>query len=154
VSVMHPPDSEYAKERVKWEAQNSVLGVGLRPYVKRDYPMMLFHAAALPQGGIDLVETRIAGTADERTRFEQNGFRPTPDEAIQQVKDQQREFAELAAERNYEKAHTLSSKAVAEVEAVEAAASSRHVPTIPETPIKKRGRPKKEPFFIEPKEEK
>ena len=26
MSVMHAPDSEYAKERVKWEAQNSILG--------------------------------------------------------------------------------------------------------------------------------
>ena len=140
---MHAPDSAYAKEMTRWEAQGSLMGPGLRPYEKRDYPMMLHKAGQLPRGGLDIVEWVIVDDADQRARKEREGFRATPLEALAALEAEQTEFATLAAAREYEKRHKLSPLARAEVERVEAAAGAQHLPTIAPTPIKKRGRPVK-----------
>lgn len=143
MSVVHAPDSEYAKEMTKWEALPSVLGPGLRPYVKRDWPCMVYRAQALPAGGIEIVESDTADDEQHYGRLKPRGFRLTPADAIAAVHAQQTEAATLAAERGYDKQHKLSPQARAEVQAQEDAAGSQHLPTIPETPIKKRGRPVK-----------
>jgi hypothetical protein len=139
VPVVHSPDSAYAKEITKWEAKDGTLGPGLRPYVHRPYPMMLHKAAALPSGGIEIIATEIVQTDDERAKVERMGFRATPLEAIEALKAEQLEHATLSAERNYEKLHKLSPRAVAEVEAKEEAAGAVHLPTIDETPHGLRG---------------
>ena len=158
--VMYTPDSGYAKEATKWEAQGSTMGPGLRPFVKREYPMMLHLAGTLPQGGLGIIETAVVGHvsynadglpthgADDphmHELFYARGFRDTPLEALAQYEAEQLEFATLHAEREYEKRHTLSPNAVAEVERVEAERPSDHLPTIPETPVKRRGWPKGKP---------
>ena len=120
------------------------MGPGLRPYLKRDYPMMLHKAAALPKGGIEIVEYQIVDDADHRTRLEAQGFRATPLEAIEAVTAQQTEFATLSAERAFD-VRRLSPRAQAEVTVAEEAAGAQHLPTIEETPIQRRGpgRPRK-----------
>jgi len=143
VGIVHVPDSAWAKEATKWEAQGSTMGPGLRPYVKRDYPMMLHKAWQKPTGGIDILDQQIVDDADQRTRLEAEGYRATPLEAMDALAAQQVEFAKLAAEREYEKQHRLSARAAAEVTLAEADAGAQHLPTIPETPIRRRGRPKK-----------
>ncbi len=148
MSVVHVPDSAWAKEATKWEAENSLMGPGLRRYVKRDYPMMLHKAILLSTGGIDIVENQVVDDAEARARWERLGFRATPLEAIDALKAEQAEYATLAAEREYEKRRKLSPRAAAEVTAAEEDAGAQHLPTIPETPIKRRGRPKK-PTVVE-----
>ena len=161
--LMYSPDSAFAKESVKWEAQHSDLGKGLRPYQHRQFPMMLHRAGNLPGGGLGIVETMVVGhityrkdgladiptggTDDEPARLDAyaRGFRDDPREAVEVFEAAQLEAARLAAEREYEKKNKLSAKAVAEVEAVENVKGSTHLPTIPETPVnRKRGRPKKQ----------
>jgi hypothetical protein len=143
VGIVHTPDSEWAKEATKWEANYTVMGEGKRPYVKRDYPMMMYKAGNPPGGGIGILDTEIVMHEAQRTRQRQMGFRDTPLEAIEAFEEEQTEYARLAAEREYEKKNKLSPKARAEVQAHEDEASG-HLPTIPETPIKRRGgRPKK-----------
>ena len=51
MSVLYPPETEYAKERVKWEAQNSELGPGKRPYVYREWPSRIY-LAGRPANGL------------------------------------------------------------------------------------------------------
>lgn len=138
-NVMHSPSSAYAKERVKWEAHPSILGQGLRPYVKRDFPMML-HLAGPPEGGlgaITIIDTRTVGSAREADEWSGRGFRPTPQDALDFYEAQQLEFAKLAAEQNYDVKHKLSPAAGAEVEAAQQAVSG-HLPAVPETPIVRR----------------
>ena len=142
MSIIHAPDSAYAKEMTKFEAQGSIMGPGLRPYEKRDYPMMLHLAAVLPRGGMDIVDQQIVGDADHRARLERQGFRATPLEALEALATQQTEYATLAAERTYE-AQRMSPGAQAEVVAAEDAAGAQHLPTIERTPIPTRGRPRK-----------
>lgn len=141
MSVVHIPDSAWAKEATKWEAQGSTMGPGLRPYVKRDYPMMLHKAWQRPSGGVEILHTQIVDDVDQRTRFEANGYRATPLEALAALEVQQTEFATLAAERAYEKQHRLSARAVAEVTRAEEDAGANHLPTIAETPHGLRGTP-------------
>ena len=137
MAIWHPPDSAYAAEMRKWEAAATELGPGLRPYVKREYPMMLHLAGVLPQGGIRIIDTRIVDDVDRRTLAEREGFRATPTEAIDALTVQQTEHATLAAEREWEKRHRMGPKARAEVEIVEDAAGAEHLPTIPEKPKRK-----------------
>ena len=142
MSVIYPPESEYAKESVKWEAQGSPMGPGLRPYQFRPYPMMM-HKAGRPENGMGphvIVDKMIVDSELGEEAARHQGFRPTPLDAIKALDEQNLEFAKLAAEINYEVKNKLSEKAGAEVTAAQAAHHG-HMPVMPETPIKpKRGR--------------
>ncbi len=140
MSIVHVPESAWAKEAIKWEAQGSLMGPGLRPYVKHDYPMMLYKAWQRPEGGLDIADTQIVDDEGHRTRLEANGYRATPLEAFDALEAQQTEFAKLSAEREWEKTHgRLSPRAIAEVTQHEEDAGAQHLPTIPETPHGLRG---------------
>ena len=116
------------------------MGPGLRPYVKRDWPSWVYRAGALPEGGLDIVDSEQIDQ-HQFDRYRENGYRLTPLEALEALAAQQTEFATLAAEREYDKRKKLSPRAAAEVEAAEAAAGAQHLPTIEETPHGLRGEP-------------
>lgn len=140
MAILRDPDSNEAKERVKWEAQYTAFGPGARPYVKREYPMLL-HRAGRPSGGMGapiIVEHQEVGSEREAEQYRSRGFRPTPLEALDVWDKQQHEFAELAAERNYEVAHGRhNERAQGEIAQAEAVAVD-HLPSMPVTPIKPR----------------
>lgn len=144
MAVLHPPESNFAKESVKWEAQFTPMGPGQRPYVFRPYPMTM-HKAGRPSNGLGadtIVETvDVESELQENERFHE-GFRPTPLEALDAFSAQQVEIAKLAAEINYEVKKKLSPNAAAEVERAQSEHSG-HMATMPVTPIRKRGRPAK-----------
>lgn len=135
-------EGAYEREMTKWEARDGPMGPGLRPYVKREYPMMLHHATAALRGGFDIDAQEIVHTEGERARLEARGFRATPLEAIDAVLAEQTEHATLAAERNFE-VRRMSPQARAEVERAEESAGTMHLPTIPETSHGVRGVPVK-----------
>jgi hypothetical protein len=148
MGVIYPPETEYAKERQRWEAQGSEIGPGLRPYVFRPYPAMVFKAGR-PENGMGahvIVESRVAESEKDFDNWRHLGFRMTPLEAIELVDAQQLECATLAAELNHEQKNKLSERASVEVDIARASHTgiSRHMPMVPETPIKKRGRKVKE----------
>ncbi len=62
--------------------------------------------------------------------------------AVEAYEKQQQEYAKLSAHRNYED-RNLSAKAKAEAENAEDNAGDEHLPAVPVTPIKRRGRPRK-----------
>lgn len=138
-NVMHSPSSNYAKERVKWESHHTNLGAPGRPYVKRDYPMMVF-LGGRPEGGLGadtVIAYETVGSEREYEAWRQRGYRPSPNEAIEAYKAQENEFANLAANLEHQKKHTLSPAAAAEVTAAQDAVSG-HLPMVPETPIQRR----------------
>lgn len=144
MAVLIDPDTAEAKERVKWEAQYTPMGPGKRPYVFREYPKML-HKAGRPENGMGahiIVEQRIAESQADEDAWRCEGFRGNPIEAIEALEAQRLEFAKLAAEINYDQKKKLSPAASAEVEAARAKHGSGHMPAVPETPIKPRGRKK------------
>lgn len=150
MSVIYPPDSEYAKESVKWEAQGSIMGPGLRPYVYREFPWMMYKAGRPTDdhgepkmGPHTIVEARAADSQKEFDLWWHEGFRGTPLEALDAFEAQQLEFAKLAAEITYDVKKKLSPNAGAEVEYAQSQHAG-HMPVVPSTPIKRRaGRPKK-----------
>jgi hypothetical protein len=130
--ILHSPESSYAKERRKWEAHPSEIGPGERPWVFREYPMMMYRA--LSPSTTAPMEQAIAADEQEGASFHGRGFRPTPLAAIEAHEAQALEFATLAAEREHEIKYKLSEKAGAEVRAAEADYSG-HMPSVPMTPL-------------------
>ncbi len=139
MSVLYPPDSPYAQEMVKWEAQGSTMGPGKRPYEFRPLPMWLFKAGRPANGlGADvIVDERYCESDSEAETAWHLGFREKPTEALALLEAERLEIAKLAANLDYQKKNTLSPKAVAEVEAAQAAHPG-HLPSVPVTPIKPR----------------
>ncbi len=143
---LYPPGSPESKERTKWEAQHSAYGPPGRPYVKREYPLMM-HLAGRPvddygnpkMGPDTIIEQELVdyGESGREEFLRSRGFRETPLEALKAFKAQQTEFAELAANLEYQKKNQLSPKAAAEVEAAQDAHPT-HLPMVPETPIRPR----------------
>lgn len=138
-NVMHSPSSGYAKERVKWEAFPSTLGQGLRPYVKRIFPMIVY-LGGRPEGGLGadtVIAYETVGSEREFDAFRQRGYRETPNEALEVFQAQELEYAKLNANLEHQKRHGLSEGAAAEVTAAQDAVTG-HLPMVPETPIVRR----------------
>ncbi len=137
MSVLYPPETGYAKESVKWEAQGSLMGPGLRPYEFRPYPMRMYKAGRPESGfGAHVIteEREVASEVGESAAWHL-GFRPTPLDAIALLDEERLEISKLAANLEHQKTHTLSPKAIAEVERAQAAHPG-HLPSVPVTPIK------------------
>lgn len=146
MSVLYPPETPYAKEMCKWEAQGSTMGPGLRPYdPSAQYPKMLYKAGR-PDNGLGkhiIAEHCIVESEQEQANMRSRGFWPTQEQALEALDADRLEVAKLAAEIEYDKKHKLSPKAVAEVEAAQAVHHG-HLPMVPETPLPpRRGRPAK-----------
>lgn len=143
MAVLYAPDSAYAKEMVRHEAQYSPYGPGERPYEFRPYPMMV-HKAGRPAGGLgadEIIETRIVESDDQEAIARGQGFRPTPKEALDLFTKDQFTIAELAANGAFHE-RRMSAKAQAEAFSAREEAGV-HLGEIPALPIKRRGRPAK-----------
>lgn len=140
MSVINSPESGYAKERVKWEAQNSEMGIGLRPYVYREYPTMIY-LAGIPMGEVGaprIINQQIADDEDALNNMASRGWRTHPMDAIKAYDAQKLEEAKLAANLEFEIAKgRISQNAAAEVRAAQAEVDG-HMPVMPETPIRRR----------------
>ena len=140
MAVINSPESGYAKERVKWEAQNSEMGVGLRPYVYRPFPTMIY-LAGIPHGEVGaprIVNQQIADDEDALNNMASRGWRTHPMDALKAYDEQKLEEAKLAANLEFEIAKgRISQNAAAEVRAAQAEVDG-HMPGVPETPIRRR----------------
>lgn len=140
MAVIHSPDSAFAKESVKWEAQYTPMGPPGRPFQHHQYPMMM-HKAGRPAGGLGapiITDTCIVTSDSEATAAEHKGFAETPLKAVEGWHASQTEIATLAAERNFHE-RRMSPAAQAEADAATAEAVD-HLPSVPETPVRRRGR--------------
>lgn len=149
MGIAHPQASAYVQERRKWEIRpvmdgDTMLmpiplsegGKANQPY--QEFPKMLFRAESA-DGGPRITGELIVHSAQEEANAKSRGWCEGQQAAIDAIFAQQREFATLAANRNYND-RLMSEAAKAESQAFEETASG-HVPVIPEAPIKKRGRP-------------
>ncbi len=150
MGVVFTRDSNYAKEQCRWNALPSEFGPGGRPFVQREYPMMTYKAARVEGKGIVVTDQHVVQDEQELRNLESRGFYGVKDgqpghvRAIAAIEHEQLVHGTLAAERNWEIAHgRISEKAAAEVRAHEEAHGATHMPEVPRTPIKRRGRPVK-----------
>lgn len=151
MGIQRSQDDSYVKELAKWEQRPVfVNGSYIQPIPfaeggrgdapRTEYPKMLYQADSFDGGPRISGVTTVADEAAEHVACGQ-GWCVTQEAAIAGVAARHREFARLAAER----AHTerwMSEAARAEAQAKDEA-TMEHLPSIPETPIKKRGRPVK-----------
>lgn len=144
MAVVHGSDSAYAKERRKWEAHHTEFGPPGRPYTFTDYPTRMYRVTRKADG-TRTHEGQDARDENDRARWESRGFVHGGLQAAYDAADRaETELAKLAAERAYEvSSGKLSEKAAAEVQAHEAAAGARHLPTIPEAPKRRTRGPNK-----------
>jgi hypothetical protein len=137
MGVMWSQDSEYAKERRKWETTHTEFGPPGRAAVFTEFPLMIYRATRPPNGGKDpILEHHIVNDAQEEQNMRSRGFVRGPDHAVQMLEQQERELATAAAERAYQDKR-MSEKAQAEAATVDDSTIS-HVGAIPETPIRRR----------------
>ena len=161
------PESKLGKELLKWERKPDY-----RPE-NNPFPRMLYRAEHRPDGRRSVGEVLdslfaergpdgrlniVPGAAEQWSRrcqltvnneaeqqkaFEA-GWRTHPQEALDHLEKRDNEVSTQTAERHYS---DLRMGEVAQREAAEAdtAGGLKHVPSIPEKPIKRRGRPPKNP---------
>jgi hypothetical protein len=141
-SIVIPENTDYAKEMRKHEAQFTRFGPPGRPYTYAEWPRRIYKAVRLETGGIGYEGFTVENEL-EQANMQSRGYSLSQPLALEALEREQAEHGKLAAERNWEaKAGRLSEKAVSEMRSAEAEHGARHLPMVPETPIKKkRGRP-------------
>lgn len=151
MAIARAQEDAWTKESAKWEQRDVMIGgtyVQAIPYTeggRKDAPYeeygtsgkMLYKAESAP-GGSRISGFRVVKSEAEELMARGQGWHPKQEEAIAAVGAQELEYAKLAANR----AHNdkwMSDKAKAEAQAVDES-TMRHLPVIPETPIKRRVR--------------
>lgn len=137
-----PPGSPEGQERRKWEQHYGPLGSPGNPYVYREYPKTLYKAGRPSHTNIEITGSITAHDADEEARLRSQGWAVSQEAAIEAVKAQHVEFSKLAAERHYQE-RFMSEPAQREAAQADEAAGVQHLPAVPETPVRRRGRPAK-----------
>ncbi len=142
--VIHAPETEYAKEMRKWEANYTQFGPPGRPWGSKDgpggeFPKMIYKGVRQADGTRTL-EHFIVQNDDEQRNLQSRGYSLTQQDALDVLDREHTEHGALAAELNFE-ARRMSHKAAAEIDAAQQAHGVKHLPAVPHTPIKKRGRP-------------
>lgn len=142
MSMVISPESAHAKEMRRWEAHYSKYGEPGRPYDPNvKWPAMFYRVDHGPNLSPEIVAREEAADENHAARLYARGFGNGAAEAMEIFTKRQAEIATLAANRAHQE-QRMSDKARAEAAVVDASTSD-HVPVIPETPIKRRGRPRK-----------
>jgi hypothetical protein len=146
MAILNSPETEEAKERVKWEAQSTAFGPGQRPYEYREYPKMLSKAGRNASGVPIIVDTTEVQSETQEANLRSRGYHPGQETALAALHAADQEAAILAANRAYSD-RRMSPQAQAEADAIDRQTAA-HLPVIPERPIKrryhKRPKPQKE----------
>jgi hypothetical protein len=135
MSIIITPDSEYGKEKVKWEAHHTQAGPPGRPYEFRRFPAMLYKADRIEHGPLGITERVKVESEREEQNMLSRGFFRSAKEAVEGKEAEQLEHAKLSAERSYDVVKRLGEKAREEVMRAEAVHGTEHLPAVPETPI-------------------
>lgn len=142
--VVEIPGSPAALEKLKFEYSDYRIGddCGQRgPRVFEEFPKAMYRAGRDSKNQVDILGMEVAGDADEEAKLYGKGLRHKQEDALELAYAQEREIAKLAANRAHNDLK-LSENARREARAFEES-TPEHVAEIPETPIKRRGRPKK-----------
>jgi len=140
-SIVIPRGTPYAEEMRKHEAYPTEFGQGMRPYVYREFPKMLYKAVRATEGAGIVYEGFTVQNDDEQRNMQSRGYAVSQQDALDDLNREQTEHGKLAAERNFEIKHNrISEKAAAEVRAHEQEHGATHMPVVPHTPVKRRTR--------------
>lgn len=148
MAIPRAQEDSWTKEMAKWEQRPVMINgtyVQPIPYEQggrggapiTEFPKMIYRAESADGGPRISGFTIVANEGEERVACGQ-GYAVTQEAAIAAVHAQHLEFAKLAANRAHND-QWMSDKAKAEARAIDES-TMQHVPVIPETPIKRRGR--------------
>jgi hypothetical protein len=146
MAVSYPAESAIAKELWRWDHTTSEHNPhdsslrGVRPPSPQEFPKMLYRASRPATGGKVTFEQLIVDDSQVQRNFESRGYHCRQEDALAALESDELAVAKLAAERHYQE-RSMSEKAQREVAAHEAETDA-HLPVIPDTPVKRRGRPK------------
>jgi len=152
--VHYTPESAMGQELSKWEIRDRNAhnlppaeygrpdGAGKYPYMYQEYPKMLYKADRTT-GKPHIVANRTVENEGQERIANGEGFVEGQDKAIALFLEHEQRDAVLAGNRAFHETK-MSEKAQAEATVAEVEAGVRHLPSVPETPIKKRGRKPKE----------
>jgi len=141
MGVMWSQESEYARERRKWETTHTEFGPPGREARFSEFPIMLYKALRPPTGGPPVFEHIIVDDEQQERNMRSRGWVRGPDHAIQELEASEQGVAIAAAERAYQDKR-MSPKAQEEA-AAEDEKTISHLGEIQEKPIRRRGRPVK-----------
>jgi hypothetical protein len=152
--VVINPESEYGKELARWNVK--------RPFSR--FPRMLYMARKRPDGVVSVCETddalfaghnhvvnpgaaeafngtcqKTVGSESEMAVAMEQGWRATPQDALERFEAKERSVGDAAAHRAYED-RNMSDAAKAEARTVDASTPDH----VAEIPVKRRGRPRKQ----------
>lgn len=142
-SIVIPQGTPYAEEMRKHEAVHTQFGPPGRPYVHQEFPKRLYKALRQEAPAVGIIyEGFTVHNDDEQRNMQSRGYALSQSLALEALEAEQTEHGKLAAERNFEIKHgRISERAAAEVRAAEAEYGARHLPAVPETPIRRRRGP-------------
>ncbi len=143
--IVHNPASPYSREMAKWEMDYSPYGPPGRPRAQQPsqtWPALYYKVRRSDTNGSFIVE-HYAEAKDEAEgrNFESRGYARGRAAAEAAVVALEQRNAVGAAERAFDD-RRMSDGAKAEASLADAA-TSKHLPEVPVTPIRKRGRPVK-----------
>lgn len=133
MAVIHTPETAYAKEFVKWQAHHTAEGPPGRPYVFHEFPSAMYKAERDDMGRVSFTMLTV-DDEDQMRNLQSRGFGCGKKQAYDLMVAGEREIAKLAAERAANE-RTMSESARREAARVDDA-TDRHVPVVPETPIR------------------
>lgn len=140
MGIQHSQESAYVKEMQKWEARPVMIGSTMIMPISQSeggkagqgfepYPKMLFRAVRA-DGGPRIAGQLVVDSEREEKYQKTLGWHDGQKEAIQAIRDEDTEFARLAANRAHNE-RLMSDKAKAEARAIDES-TIQHQPTIPE----------------------
>jgi len=141
--IVHNPASAYAREMAQWEMGYSPYGPpGRRREDASAWPALFYKMRRSETNGDLLVDHyEAAESPTQAALLEAKGYRQGRPAAEAYVIELEQTVAVAAAERAASDRH-MSEKAKAEAQRADDA-TSQHVGEVPETPIRRRGRPVK-----------
>jgi len=144
--VHYSPESAMGQELSKWEIRDRNAhnlppaeygrpeGAGKYPYVYQEYPKMLYKADRTT-GKPEIVGRRTVENEGQERIANGEGFVEGQDKAIALFLEHEQRDAVLAGNRAFHE-KGMSEKAQAEAVAAEVASGVRHLPSVPETPVR------------------
>ena len=143
--IVHNPAAPYAREMAKWEMGYSPYGPPGRPRETvgyQEWPALFYRCKrSETNGDFQVVHYQEATSPSHADQLEAQGYRKGRAAAEAYVVELEQQIAVAAAERAAQD-RRMSPKAKAEAQAADDA-TAQHVGEVPETPIKRRGRPVK-----------
>ena|SRR5947207_9790949 len=143
MSILWSVDSEYARERCRWETTHTQFGPPGRAAVYQEFPLMVYRAKRAETGGKPILEHHIVNDEQEERNLLSRGFVRGPEQAIARLEYGEQELARAAAERAYAE-QRMSDRAKQEAAKVDES-TIQHLGEIPEQSIKHRTTPKLTP---------